>query len=334
MSALLEIANLSVAFGAVRAVDDVSVTLAPGKTLCLVGESGSGKSTVALAIMRLLPDRATVTADRLALAGEELRDASPARLAALRGKDVSMIFQDPMSSLNPAFTIGFQIAEAIRLHERVGPGEARRRARAMLDRVRIPDAARRLDAYPHELSGGMRQRVMIAMALACSPKLLIADEPTTALDVTIQAQILSLMQELKRELGTAMLLITHDLGVVAEMADDVAVMYAGRVVEQAPVTDLFDRPAHAYTHGLLASVPKRGHGRRRKHLTEIPGVVPRLDRPIAGCAFAPRCDLAIDRCRQERPPQFDAAPLHQSACWRYRDLLATGPRAARAGGHV
>jgi oligopeptide/dipeptide ABC transporter ATP-binding protein len=331
---LLDIANLSVGFGAVRAVDDVSLTLEAGRTLCLVGESGSGKSTVALAIMRLLPERAAVAARRLALQGEELRDATPARLAALRGKDVSMIFQDPMSSLNPAFTIGFQIAEAITLHEGVGQGEARRRARAMLDRVRIPDAARRLEAYPHELSGGMRQRVMIAMALACNPKLLIADEPTTALDVTIQAQILSLMQELKRELGTALLLITHDLGVVAEMADEVAVMYAGRVVERAPALDLFDRPAHAYTHGLLASVPKRGRGRRRQHLTEIPGVVPRLDRPITGCAFAPRCELAHDQCRRERPPQMDVGPAHQSACWRSRDLLAAPPRSARVGGRV
>jgi peptide/nickel transport system ATP-binding protein len=263
---ILQVENLSVAFGsgpqAVRAVDAVSFALTSGQTMCLVGESGSGKSTVALAIMRLLTER----------------------------------------------------------------------ARDMLDRVRIPDAARRLDSYPHELSGGMRQRVMIAMALCCNPKLLIADEPTTALDVTIQAQILALMQELKRELGTSMLLITHDLGVVAEMADEMAVMYAGRIVEKGTAAALFDRPAHAYTLGLLNSVPRREPGRRRARLTEIPGFVPRLDRPIDGCAFHQRCTYAVDQCRQQRPPDFTVASGHVSACWRYPDLAPSvdpQPKAVR-----
>jgi peptide/nickel transport system ATP-binding protein len=330
MTPLLEIEKLSVTFGhgtyGVRAVTDVSFTLAPGRTLCLVGESGSGKSTVALALLRLLSSgSAQVDAGRASFAGESLLGMSEARLADLRGREIAMIFQDPMSSLNPAFTVGFQIIEAIRLHERIDAAAAERRALSLLERVRIPDARRRLDSYPHQLSGGMRQRVMIAMAMACRPKLLIADEPTTALDVTVQAQILMLMSELKRETGAAVLLITHDLGVVAEMADEVAVMYAGGIVEQGPVDDIFDRPAHAYTIGLLGAVPHVGAARRHARLSEIRGGIPKLTRRIEGCAFAPRCDHALPACTATPRSAHLAAAGHVTTCIRHAELAALAP---------
>ena len=309
------------------AVNDISFSLASGRTLCLVGESGSGKSVSMLAVLGLLPERtARVEAARIALENQSIIGLSAARLAAIRGGVVSMIFQDPMTSLNPALTIGFQIVEAIRLHERVARSEARRRAIDLLDRVRIPDPARRFQDYPHQLSGGMRQRVMIAMALACRPRVLIADEPTTALDVTVQAQILALIDELKQEFGTAVLLITHDLGVVAEMADDVAVMYAGRIVEYGPVAQVFDRPAHAYTMGLLAALPGR-NGERGRRLREIPGSVPRLDRLPPGCAFAPRCSYAVDACTRTEPRLAAAAGAHQTACIRHDVLSEVVPAA-------
>jgi peptide/nickel transport system ATP-binding protein len=239
----------------------------------------------------------------------------------IRGNRIAMIFQEPMTSLNPVHTIGEQIAEAVRIHQGLGRAAALARATEMLRLVRIPDADRRAGDYPHQFSGGMRQRAMIAMALACSPTLLIADEPTTALDVTIQAQILRLMLELKERIGAAILLITHDLGVVAETCQRVIVMYAGRTVEQAPVLELFDHPAHPYTRGLLTSIP-HGAGRRRKRLLEIPGVVPSLRGPIVGCAFAPRCVLAVDACRREAPPIRAIAPGHHVACFRAEDVVA------------
>ncbi len=324
-SPLLDVANLSVTFGsgpaAVRAAVGVSFTLEAGRTLCLVGESGSGKSVTALAVMGLHGKGAHVAADRLALAGESLTGVSPARLAAIRGREISMIFQNPMSSLNPAFTIGYQIAEAIRLHEAVDKAAARRRALDMLEHVRIPDARRHLDSYPHALSGGMRQRAMVAMALACRPKILIADEPTTALDVTVQAQILDLIETLQREFATAVLLITHDLGVVAEMADEVAVMYAGRIVEKGPAAALFDAPAHPYTEGLLAAVPDH-RSARKERLSEIPGNVPVVNREIPGCAFAPRCARARPVCA-ERSPRLEAiAAGRASACLRRAEIEA------------
>ena len=324
---LLEVEGLSVTFGngaaAVRAVAEVSLSLAAGRTLCLVGESGSGKSTIALALLRLLPaGAARIRAARATFAGESLLDMTEQRLSAVRGRAIAMIFQDPMSSLNPSLTVGYQIAEAIRLHEPVGEAAARRRVLLLLERVRIPDARRRLGAYPHELSGGMRQRVMIAMALACNPRLLIADEPTTALDVTVQAQILTLIMELKRETGAAVLLITHDLGVVAEMADDVAVMYAGGIVEQGAVADVFDRPAHAYTIGLIGALPRVGGDRRQARLSEIRGTIPRLTRRIEGCAFAPRCDYAQPPCLCTPRALRVAEPGHVTSCIRHSELAA------------
>jgi len=323
-SPLLAVDRLTVTFGkgtqAVTAVRGVSFALSPGRTLCLVGESGSGKSVSAMAILGLLPPRsAHVEADRIALEGSSLLGLSSAQFSKIRGGVVSMIFQDPMTSLNPALTVGFQIVEAIRLHERLSNRAARARAIEMLERVRIPDATRRFRSYPHQMSGGMRQRVMIAMALACRPKVLIADEPTTALDVTVQAQILSLMDELKREFNTAVLLITHDLGVVAEMADEVAVMYAGRIVEQGPVSEIFDRPAHGYTLGLLSARPENDSGTAGR-LNEIPGSVPRLSQLPKGCTFAPRCVHAIAQCTEAEPPVVEVSRGHLSACIRYGSL--------------
>jgi oligopeptide/dipeptide ABC transporter ATP-binding protein len=321
---ILEVENLSVTFGRgdheVHAATGVSLVLRAGHTLCLVGESGSGKSVTALALMGLHGKGAHVVADRLTLAGESIVGASPARLAAMRGRDISMIFQDPMSSLNPAFTIGFQIAEAIRLHEAIDRDAARKRALDMLEHVRIPDARRHLDSYPHALSGGMRQRAMIAMALACRPKVLIADEPTTALDVTVQAQILNLMNSLRQEFGTAVLLITHDFGVVAEMADEVAVMYAGRVVEKGPVGRIFDAPVHPYTAGLLVAVPDH-RGERQARLCEIPGNVPRLTHMFPGCAFAPRCAHALPSCATTVPELTAAGCDQMTACGRHGDIV-------------
>jgi len=320
MSALLEVRNLETTFavddGAFRAVDGVSFSLEPGRTLGLVGESGCGKSVTALSIMGLIPNPpGRVTGGEIFFEGVDLLKLSARQLRELRGDRISMIFQEPMSSLNPAFTIGAQIVEGILRHRPMGNAAAKRRAIEMLERVRIPSPAQRFDDYPHRLSGGMRQRVMIAMALACEPKLLIADEPTTALDVTIQAQILDLMRTLREETGTAIMLITHDLGVVAELADDVAVMYSGRIVEHASVAALFAEPQHPYTIGLLGSIPKLHVEQER--LVSIDGQVPDPLVPVAGCRFNPRCPFADDQCRRADPRLAVVAGVrdHEAACW-------------------
>jgi len=325
---LLAVDGLSVAFrtgrGETSAVEDVSFAIAPGEVLGLVGESGSGKSVSALAILGLLPrPAARVTAGRVLFDGMDLLRLPERRLRRLRGPGIGMIFQEPMSSLNPVFSIGNQITETLRAHERIGPAEAARRAVALLDRVGIPSAARRLGDYPHQLSGGQRQRVMIAIALSCNPRLLIADEPTTALDVTIQAQILDLLLDLRAERGMAVLLITHNMGVVAETADRVLVMYAGRLAEQAPVTELFDRPAHPYTRGLLSCVPALEMDLHR--LPAIPGNLPDPSRRPPGCRFAPRCDWHLPECDARPPPLLPVGPDHGAACIRAGSILeATG----------
>jgi oligopeptide/dipeptide ABC transporter ATP-binding protein len=307
--------------GTVRAVDGVSYAVRRGETLCVVGESGCGKSVTALSILRLIaspPGR--IVGGRVLFEGRDLLALGETEMERIRGNEISMIFQEPMTSLNPLYTVGRQIGEAIALHQGLGRREAMGKAVAMLRRVAIPDAERRAGAYPHQLSGGMRQRVMIAMALSCNPKVLIADEPTTALDVTIQAQILDLIREQQQRLGTAIVLITHDMGVVAENADRVVVMYAGRKVEEAAVAELFERPAHPYTRGLLGSIPHlddaaRSTGRRRPRLTEIKGMVPSLARLPPGCSFAPRCAFATARCLEAAPPIAQHRPGHWVACW-------------------
>jgi len=299
---LLEIRNLSVDFatssGAFRAVDAVDVTIERGEILAIVGESGSGKSVAMLAVMGLLPWTATITADQLIFDGKDLRQLSPKQRRQLIGKDLAMIFQEPMSSLNPCFTVGFQLKEALRQHLGLNRKERQQRAVEIFEMVGIPAPAERLSLFPRQLSGGMNQRVMIAMAIACNPKLLIADEPTTALDVTIQAQILDLLGDLQKNFGMALILITHDMGVVAETAERVQVQYAGQKVEEQPVSSLFETPRHPYTAALLAALPERATGR---HLLTIPGVVPgQFDRP-AGCLFAPRCQFANQRCQETKP---------------------------------
>ncbi|MDQ6628078.1 MAG: ABC transporter ATP-binding protein [Pseudomonadota bacterium] len=318
MSSLLEVRNLRTHFttdrGEFPAVDGVSLEVGAGRTLAIVGESGCGKSVTALSIMGLVPSPpGRIVAGSIRFEGRELIGAPASELRNLRGNGMAMIFQEPMSSLNPAFTIGEQIVEALRRHRRVGAGEARDRALAMLRKVGMPAPEQRLDEHPHKLSGGMRQRAMIAMALVCEPRLLIADEPTTALDVTIQAQILELMRTLQRETGAAMVLITHDLGVVAEVADTVVVMYAGRVVEQAPVHELFEAPQHPYTVGLLGSIPRLDADRDR--LASIEGQVPDPLRRPAGCSFAARCPFADAHCRSAAPPLRAVGDGHLSACW-------------------
>jgi peptide/nickel transport system ATP-binding protein len=329
---LLEVRDLSTHFftqdGTTRAVDGVSFTVMPGETLGVVGESGCGKSVTALSLLRLLPAKlARVVRGEILFEGRDLLKLGEPAMRGLRGNQIAMIFQEPMTSLNPVETIGFQICETLRIHQGLSHAEARARAVEMLHLVKIPDARKRLDGYPHHFSGGMRQRVMIAMALACQPKLLIADEPTTALDVTIQAQILKLMLELRQRTGAAVLLITHDLGVVAETCERVMVMYAGRKVEEAPVEVLFDAPAHPYTRGLMASKPRLGHAVEGARLTELPGLVPSLRDPIAGCAFAPRCGFAVDRCRVEAPVSRAIAPGHLAACHEAEAILALGAAA-------
>ena len=313
--ALLEVEGLAIRFatdgGTLAAVDGLDFVLEPGKTLAIVGESGCGKSATALALMGLLASNAKVSGS-IRLAGRELLGLAPAAMQQIRGAEMAMIFQEPMTSLNPAFTVGDQISEAILRHRGVTRAAARAQAIAMLDRVRIPAPALRYDEYPHKLSGGMRQRAMIAMALACDPKLLIADEPTTALDVTIQAQILELLRTLGRETGTAIILITHDLGVVAEMADDVLVMYAGRAAERAPASALFEMPQHPYTVGLLGAMPSLAE--RRARLAAIDGMVPDLRKPIAGCRFAPRCPFVLPRCGSDAPELAAIGPDHLVAC--------------------
>jgi peptide/nickel transport system ATP-binding protein len=306
--------------GAVKAVDGVSFALKRGETLAIVGESGCGKSVTALSLMRLIPDPPgrivggsirLDTIDILALDDDEMR--------AMRGRDISMIFQEPMTSLNPVMTVGRQIGEVLSLHQTLSKSELRAKVVELLSLVRIPEAAQRARQYPHQLSGGMRQRVMIAIALACNPKVLIADEPTTALDVTVQAQILELIVDLQKKLGTAVILITHDLGLVAQTAQRVIVMYAGRKVEEAAVGVLFAAPLHQYTRGLMASLPRlgllRGETAATGRLQEIPGMVPPLTNLPPGCAFAPRCPRADQRCAAENPPYEEKSPGHWAACW-------------------
>jgi peptide/nickel transport system ATP-binding protein len=319
--------------GAVRAVDGVSFDVKRGETLCIVGESGCGKSVSALSIMRLIPESVGRSiSGSVRLEGTELTTLSEGQMRAIRGNRISMIFQEPMTSLNPVLTVGAQIAESLRIHQRLPQRAAWERAVEMLSMVRIADPARRAADYPHQLSGGMRQRVMIAIALACNPQVLIADEPTTALDVTIQAQILNLMLELKQRLGTAIVLITHDLGVVAETAQRAIVMYAGRKVEEAPVAELFRNPLHPYTRGLINSIPRRtAAGRRtniRGRLQEISGIVPSLREEIVGCAFAPRCGYAVQRCSSERPGLDSHGPTHIAACWEAARVAGEAARLA------
>jgi peptide/nickel transport system ATP-binding protein len=318
--ALLEVDNLQTHFrtpdGVNRAVDGVSFHVEEGETLAIVGESGCGKSVTAMSILRLVPEPPGRIAGAIRLEGRDLLALDDRAMRDIRGNDISMIFQEPMTSLNPVLSIGRQLGETLRLHQGLDSGAAQRRAVETLTLVGIAEPVRRLGEYPHQMSGGMRQRVMIAMALACNPKLLIADEPTTALDVTIQAQILDLMGELKRRVGAAIVLITHDLGVVAEVAERVMVMYAGRKVEEAPVAALFRTPRHPYTQGLLGAVPKLGSSRvgADTRLAEIPGSVPSLKQRIAGCLFAGRCPRVTELCRQVAPALEPKAPGHFVAC--------------------
>jgi peptide/nickel transport system ATP-binding protein len=325
--ALLRVDDLHTHFftldGVTRAVDGVDLAVRAGETLGLVGESGCGKSVTALSIMRLLPAKlGRIVSGAIRFDGQDLLALSEAEMREIRGNRIAMVFQEPMTSLNPVLTIGDQIAEAVMIHQRKRRPDAMAHAVQMLRLVRIPDAEHRVRDYPHQFSGGMRQRAMIAMALCCNPKLLIADEPTTALDVTIQAQILKLMLELKGRFGAAVMLITHDLGVVAETCQRVIVMYAGRKVEEAPVLELFDRPMHPYTRGLMASIPRGRQRQSARRLQEIPGIVPSLRDPIAGCPFAPRCGFATDRCRTEPPPLIERASGHRAACWHIDRVLA------------
>ena len=318
---LLQVEDLRTHFrtvdGTVRAVDGVSFHIAAGETLAVVGESGCGKSVTSMSILRLIQEPPGKITGRILFEGTDLLTLSERQMREIRGNAISMIFQEPMTSLNPVLTVGRQIGETLRLHQGLDERAAEARAIEMLELVHIPEARRRVREYPHQLSGGMRQRVLIALALACNPKLLIADEPTTALDVTIQAQILDLMRELKSKLGSAILLITHDLGVVAEMAERIVVMYAGRKVEEASAKDLFARPRHPYTQGLLGAVPKLGSSLAasgRSRLSEIPGIVPNLKKPIIGCAFASRCPAVTDLCQAVAPAVELKAPGHYVAC--------------------
>ena len=319
---LLEVRALSIHFfteeGVVRAVENVSFEIPPGEILGLVGESGCGKSVTGLSLLRLIPiPPGRIVSGEILFDGRNLLQLEEREMERVRGNDISMIFQEPMTSLNPVFTIGDQIMEAIILHQGLGKGEARKRAIEMLDRVKIPSPEKRIDSYPHQLSGGMRQRAMIAMALSCQPKLLIADEPTTALDVTIQAQVLQLLKEIQREMGMSVMLITHDLGVVAEIADRVAVMYAGRIFEYGPIEAIFSTMRNPYTRGLMHSIPQLTEKRGR--LNAIPGQVPDpMDLP-AGCKFHPRCYLMIEECKKEEPPLFQVNGDHFSRCIRWQE---------------
>jgi peptide/nickel transport system ATP-binding protein len=319
--ALLEVEQLQTHFatqdGVVRAVEGLSFSIEAGETVAIVGESGCGKSVTSLSILRLLQEPPARMAGQIRFDGRNLLELPEAEMRKLRGNEIGMIFQEPMTSLNPVLTVGRQIAEAIRLHQGLSKRAAHERAVEMLKLVGIPAPERRAREYPHQLSGGMRQRVMIAIALVCNPKLLIADEPTTALDVTIQAQILDLIRRLKTEMGSAVMLITHDLGVVAEIAERVIVLYAGRKVEEASVGDIFADPKHPYTQGLMGAIPKLGSSLdrpERSKLAEIPGLVPSLRKPIVGCAFAERCPHAMDVCREIAPAVKLKAPGHFAAC--------------------
>ncbi|MDA0256541.1 MAG: ABC transporter ATP-binding protein [Chloroflexi bacterium] len=340
MAKLLEVKDLRTYFftqeGTVRAVDGVSWDLDEGETLGLVGESGCGKSVTALSILRLIPNPPGRIVDgEIIFEGRDLLKVSNSEMRHIRGNRIAMVFQEPMTSLNPVLTIGIQIVEVIRLHMGLEAAEARARAVELLEMVGIPEAQRRIDDYPHQFSGGMRQRAMIAMALACNPKLLLADEPTTALDVTIQAQILDIIARLSRELGTAVVLITHNLGVVARYVDNVNVMYAGKIIEKGSVTEIFGAPRHPYTVGLLRSVP-RLDALEHERLVTIEGQPPLLIAPIAGCPFEPRCDWAIDKCVTDPPQLEEKSAGHFAACWRdpqqdekTRDLSAAAAEAAR-----
>lgn len=319
MAPVLEVSGLSTVFhtraGLVRAVQDVSFSVEAGETLAIVGESGCGKTMTALSLMRLIPSPpGEIVAGSVKVAGTDLLQLDEPAMRKMRGSQIAMIFQEPMTALNPLLTVGRQIAEMVSLHENVSRRSAEARAVEMLRHVRIPAPERRAKEYPYQMSGGMRQRAMIAMALVCRPKVLIADEPTTALDVTIQAQVLELIGDLRRELGTAVVLITHDLGVVAETADRMIVMYAGRKVEEGTTQELFAHPNHPYLQGLLASVPKFGAGEGTR-LREIPGIVPALNNLPQGCAFAPRCSAAVAKCQQAIPPLETKRSGHMAACW-------------------
>ena len=320
---LLSIKNLTVVFktrlGEVPVIDDVSFSIAPGEILGIVGESGCGKTMTSLAIMRLMPEQGKVTSGSIRLSGEDLVVASEARMRGLRGNEISMVFQEPMTSLNPVFSVGEQIAEVLKVHQGLSKSEARKHAVELLESVKIPLPSRRANDYPHQLSGGMRQRVMIAIALACKPKVLIADEPTTALDVTVQAHIFELLHELRDQTGTSIILITHDMASVAEMAERVMVMYAGRKVEEGPVEEILTNPLHPYTQGLIRCVPHLMEtiSPERQDLHEIPGIVP----PISHfgrneCLFAPRCSFVGDRCLNQRPLDSKRSTEHLTACWQ------------------
>jgi oligopeptide/dipeptide ABC transporter ATP-binding protein len=327
---LLELRNLSTHYissqgtRVVRAVDDVTLSIDRGKTLGIVGESGSGKSTLALTILRVLPPAARIVAGQMLFEGEDLVQKSDAEMRHVRGKRIAMILQDPMASLNPLFTVGDQVAEMVRVHEGVARGPAWRRAIDLLKSVRIASPQTRVAQHPHEMSGGMRQRIVGAIGISCEPRLLIADEPTTSLDLTIQAQYLNLLRDLQREHGLALIFITHNLGIVAKMCDQLAVMYAGRVVESGPVSRIFNAPSHPYTEALLNSIPRMGDNRQR--LTAIEGQPPNMAALPRGCAFAARCFKAFDRCRVEAPPSVDLGHGQMARCW-----LAAPAAAARAG---
>ena len=347
MEPILAVDNLHTRFftrdGVVRAIEGLSLTVQAGEVLGIVGESGCGKSVTALSVMRLIPSQSgRIVQGSVRFEGQDLATLGEAQMRGIRGNQIAMVFQEPMTSLNPVHSVGAQIAEAVRIHQGLSRAAALARAVEMLGLVKIPDAERRVHDYPHQFSGGMRQRVMIAMALSCNPKLLIADEPTTALDVTIQAQILKLMMELNGRVGAAIMLITHDLGVIAETAHRVVVMYAGRKVEEATVDALFDRPVHPYTRGLMASIPRGRQGARTRRLSEIPGIVPSLRETVpgqpafAGCAFAPRCGFATARCREQAPPLLEynqtgaaqpvathVAGMHLAACWEIERVIAS-----------
>jgi oligopeptide transport system ATP-binding protein len=330
MEPLLEVRDLRTQFftqdGVVKAVDGVSFHLMPGETLGLVGESGCGKSITALSIMRLIPSPpGKIVSGEIIFEGEDILKMSDDEVRSIRGRKIAMIFQDPMTSLNPVLTINRQISEALELHLGMSKQQARQRAIELLKMVGIPNAEQRVDQYPHQFSGGMRQRVMIAMALSCNPSLLIADEPTTALDVTIQAQILDLIRTLQHEHNTALILITHDLGVVAGMTDRINVMYAGHIVETAPTEELFENPKHPYTVGLLNSIP-RLDAPRKERLNPIRGLPPDLIDLPDMCPFVPRCDFAREKCSEKNPPLFDVNPVHRSACWYWEDVSLAGPR--------
>jgi peptide/nickel transport system ATP-binding protein len=325
VSPILQVRDLRTHFGPICAVDGVSFHINAGETVAIVGESGCGKSVTALSILRLIAAASGgIVGGEIRFEGEDLCRATKARMREIRGNLISMIFQEPMTSLNPVLTVGRQIAEVLELHQGMGRRAALTKAVDLLRQVHMADPERRVHEYPHQLSGGMRQRVMIAMALACQPRLLIADEPTTALDVTVQAQVLELIAEMARQTGTAVMLITHDLGVVAEVAQRVIVMYAGRKVEEALVGELFDRPLHPYTRGLMASVlhcdSDEDDALARRKLPEIPGMVPVMRSDAKGCAFAPRCALATERCRLEAPPPRNVGAAHEVACWELGDL--------------